>query len=156
MWYWILWLLIAIWVLLDAKKRRNNMIGWPIGTFLLGVIVLPVYLAKRNLKPNEVREGGTAWNVLKYFMVFWTLSIAASAVGALIDTGSMISESDDAAEQFGMPIGAGIGLVGLFIVWFIVALIALILGLFLRKSSVVEKGPTGKLAEQYGAESVQA
>jgi len=49
MWYWILWLLIAIWVLFDAKKRRNNMIGWPIGTFLLGVIVLPVYLAKRNL-----------------------------------------------------------------------------------------------------------
>lgn len=30
MWYWILYLLLAIWVLIDAKKRKNNFIVWAI------------------------------------------------------------------------------------------------------------------------------
>jgi hypothetical protein len=59
MWYFVLYAIFAVWVFIDAKKRMNHMVGWPLATFILGPLVLPVYFAKRNLKESEVREGGT-------------------------------------------------------------------------------------------------
>jgi hypothetical protein len=146
MWYLILWLLIALWVLFDARKRRNNFIGWAIGTFLLGPIVMSIYLAKRNLKENEVREGGTGWNILKYFTLYWTISMAVVAIAGMIGAGSVFNSAENELEQAGAIIGAGIGLSMIFFLWLIVAVIALVLGFFLKKSSVIEKGPTGPLA----------
>jgi len=148
MWYWILWVILAVWTFIDAKKRNNNAIGWAIGTLLVGPIVLPVYFAKRYLKVNEVREGGTAWNVLKNFTLYWTLTMLVVGIAGAIGAGGVINESQSGAEQAGAIIGAGIGLTMLFILWLVVAVVALILGFFLKKSSIVEKGPTGKLAEQ--------
>ena len=40
--------LIAIWVYNDAQRRGMNGIGWAIGTFLLCVIFLPLYLIIRK------------------------------------------------------------------------------------------------------------
>ncbi|WP_256760296.1 hypothetical protein [Cohnella sp. WQ 127256] len=147
MWYWILWVILAAWTFFDAKKRSNNVIGWPIGTLLIGPIVLPVYFAKRYLKVNEVREGGTAWNVLKNFALYWTLTMLVVGVAGAIGAGGVISDAANDAEQAGAVIGAGIGLTMIFIMWLVVVIVALILGFFLKKSSIVEKGPTGKLAE---------
>jgi len=45
-----------------------------------------------------------------------------------------------------VAIGATIGLGIIFLLWFIFLVVALVLGLFLKKSSIVEKGPTGPLA----------
>jgi hypothetical protein len=148
MWYWILWIILAVWTFFDAKKRHNNAIGWAIGTLLVGPIVLPVYFAKRYLRVNEVREGGTAWNVLKNFSLYWTLTMFIVGVAGAIGAGGVISGAEDGAEQAGAVIGAGIGLTMIFILWLVVVVIALILGFFLKKSSIIEKGPTGKLAEQ--------
>lgn len=39
---------IAIWVYKDAEARGMNGIGWAIGTFLLCIIVLPIYLLSRK------------------------------------------------------------------------------------------------------------
>jgi hypothetical protein len=39
---------IAFYVYQDAKKRGMNAIGWAIGTFLLCIIFLPVYLIMRK------------------------------------------------------------------------------------------------------------
>jgi hypothetical protein len=48
---------IAFWVYTDAKKRPMNAVGWAIGTFLLCIVILPLYLIMR--KP-EIGAGGLA------------------------------------------------------------------------------------------------
>ena len=119
MWYFIIFGLLAIWVGFDASRRQlgaAKAILWAIGTFLLGVIVVPIYIAKRPLKPNEVREGGFAWNVLKNFALTWTIlmvAISISAIGAAAGT----DVSSD-AEAAGAAIGTGIVIVLLAVVWF--------------------------------------
>ncbi|ALS26863.1 hypothetical protein IJ21_14590 [Paenibacillus sp. 32O-W] len=148
MWYWILWGILAVWTFFDARKRKNNAIGWTIGVFLIGPIALPIYFAKRNLKDKEIREGGTAWNVLKNFALFWTLTMAVIIVAGMMSAGEVIDDATNGAEQAGAIIGAGLGVTMLIVIWFIIMVIALILGFFLKKSSIVEKGPTGQLAAQ--------
>jgi hypothetical protein len=41
-------LAIAYWVYQDAEKRGMSGIGWGIGTFLLCIIFLPLYLIMRK------------------------------------------------------------------------------------------------------------
>jgi len=40
--------LIAYWVYKDAGKRGMNALGWAIGTFVVCVIVFPLYLIMRK------------------------------------------------------------------------------------------------------------
>lgn len=105
----------------------------------------PFYFAKRNLKSGQVREGGTAWNVLKYFALFWTITIAVVGVAGFGSASAVVSNSTNGFEQAGAVIGTGIGLALLLPLWFFPMVFALILGAFLKKSSVVENGPTGEL-----------
>lgn len=150
MWYFILFGLLALWIGFDASRRNlgaAKAILWAIGTLLLGVIVVPVYLAKRPLKANQVREGGLAWNVLKNFALTWTILIIAisiSVIGAAI--GETTVNSD--AEAAGAAIGVSIVVVILAIVWFFPMVGAIVLGFFLKNSAIVERGPTGPLAQE--------
>lgn len=41
-------LLIAIWVAMDANKRGMNGVLWAIGVFLLCIVFLPIYLIVRK------------------------------------------------------------------------------------------------------------
>jgi len=147
MWYFVLYAIFAIWVFADAKKRMNHVVGWPLATFLLGPIVLPFYFAKRNLKEGEVREGGTGWNVLKNFALFWTITMVVAGIAGMVSVSDVVQQAGSEAEQAGVAIGATLGLGMIFGLWFIVLVAALVLGLFLKKSSIVEKGPTGPLAK---------
>lgn len=151
--YLILYLITAIWVFFDARKRQNHVIVWPLASALgFGLIALPLYFAKRNLREGEIRKGGTAWNVLKNFAIFWTLTILAVALVGLIGLGAVVQQGANEYEQAGAAIAAGIGAAFGFgmiaALWFIVFAGALVLGFFLRKSRIVEKGPTGPLATQ--------
>ena len=146
MWYLIVDALLAVWVFFDATKRKNHIIGWPLVTVILGPIALPVYLAKRHLKEGEIREGGTAWNVLKNFVLFWTLTLAVFAFADFVSVANFTLQTTNEAAQVGAAIGGVLGLGFIGFIWFIVTIAALVLGLFLKKSSVVEKGPTGPLA----------
>ena len=148
MWYFVLYLLFAVWVFTDAKKRMNHPIGWPVATLVLGPIVLPVYFAKRNLKAGEVREGGTGWNVIKNFALFWTLTIAMGVMAGLVNIGQTVDPSATHAQKAGAALGATLGVGMIFVLWLVVLIAALILGLFLKKSSIVEYGPTGALAQE--------
>ena len=87
-WYFLLYAILAVYVLVDAGKRHNSRTGWPVATLLLGPVVLPVYFAKRHLKKGEVREGGTGWNVLKNFALMWTLTMAVAGVAGMGNRGS--------------------------------------------------------------------
>jgi hypothetical protein len=147
MWYLVVYAACAAWVFFDAGRRQNNRILWPLATVVLGPIILPIYLAKRNLREGEVREGGTAWNVLRNFAILWTVTMAAAGIAGLVSAGSMVGETADEFEQAGAAIGTVLGLGMIAGLWFIVLVGALVLGLFLKKSSVVERGPTGPLAE---------
>ena len=146
MWYFITYALLAVWVFFDATKRKNHIIGWPLVTIILGPIALPVYLSKRHLKEGEIREGGTAWNVLKNFVLFWTLTLAVFAFADFVSVANFTLQSTNGAAQVGAAIGGVLGLGFIGFIWFIVSIAALVLGLILKKSSIVEKGPTGPLA----------
>lgn len=144
--YLLVYTAIAIWVFRDAKKRRINGMPWAICTVILGPTVVPVYLAKRPLKEGEVREGGLAWNILKNFALFWTLTILVIGIAGMANAADVAKEAHSDAEKAGAGCGimAGIGM--LIALWVIPMGGALILGAFLKKSSVIEKGPTGPLA----------
>ncbi|NMB85702.1 MAG: hypothetical protein A4E44_00473 [Methanosaeta sp. PtaB.Bin018] len=142
-WYFLVYTLIAAWVFMDAKKRGNNAPAWAIATIVVGVLAVPFYLARRYLLDGEVREGGFSWNVLRYFALFWTVTMAiilVTSIGAL-SSGAPASGND--YEEAGYAIGATIGIGMILGIWFIGAVGALVLGMFLKKSSIVERGPTG-------------
>ena len=148
MWYWLLYGVLAVWVLGDGAARKANGILWAVGTLLLGPLILPVYLAKRPLKSGEVREGGTAWNVLKNFAILWTVLMAIVAVMSLMAVSQHTLKAQGGAEQAGAALGTvlGLGVIGAF--WFFPMVGALMLGLMLKKSSVVERGPgTSEIAQ---------
>ena len=141
-WYFILYALVAIWVYLDAKKRGNNAQLWGIATVVLGVIIAPYYLAKRYLLAGEVREGGVAWNVLRYFALFWTLTMAIVTIGAM-SSGAPVS--DNRFAMMGAAIGTALVVGVLLAIWFMILVGALALGIFFKQSSVIENGPTGPM-----------
>ena len=150
MWYVIIFGLLTLYVVFDGNKRNlgaAKTILWAIGTFLLGVIVVPIYLAKRPLKANEVREGGFAWNVLKNFALTWTILIFAIGITAIGGAASQTNVNSD-AEAAGAVIGMGISVVIFAIVWFFPMVGALLLGYFLKNSAIVERGPTGPLEQE--------
>lgn len=145
MWYLILYGILAIWAFVDAKKRQANAILWAAGTLLLGPIILPFYFAKRPLKAGEVREGGTAWNVLKNFAIFWTILMVVAAIWGMVAVSEHSSTLQSEAEKAGAAIGTALGLGMIAALWFFPFIGAVVLGLILKKSSIVEKGPSGSL-----------
>jgi hypothetical protein len=125
-------------------------VAWTLGTLFVGPILLPIYLSKRPLKTCEVREGGTAWNVLKNFAILWTIVMAVAAFSALSTMGHLATSYQSDAERAGAGIGMFLGLGLLGVAWFVPTLGSALLGFLLKKNSVVEQGPTGPL---FGADS---
>lgn len=60
---WIGLILISLWVYQDAERRGNNATTWALGTFLLVIIVLPLYLLMRNEEQDHHQDGrhGISW-----------------------------------------------------------------------------------------------
>jgi len=148
-WYFIIFGLLTVWAAIDAYSRKLGAAKtalWAIGTFLLGVIVLPIYFAKRPLKANQVREGGFAWNVLKNFALTWTILMVAISISAISAAAGTNVKSG--AEAAGAAVGMVIVIVTLAAVWFFPMVGAIVLGFFLKNSAIVERGPTGPLAQE--------
>ena len=149
MWYVIIFGLLTLYVVIDGSRRNlgaAKTILWAIGTFLLGVIVLPLYFAKRPLRANEVREGGFAWNILKNFALTWTILMVAISITAI--SAASQTNVNSGAEAAGAALGMGIVIVILAVLWFVPMVGAIVLGFFLKNSAIVERGPTGPLAQE--------
>ncbi len=146
MWALLLSVVFGIWVFIDARVRENHSIGWPVLTFILGpVIALPFYFACRNLKAGEIREGGTGWNVIKNFALIWTLFIVFIILVVFLGGLGFSSLSEGGADQAVVIVGLmAFGFI-MMAIWFCVAVPMLVLGLLIKQSSVVERGPTGPL-----------
>jgi len=117
-----------------------------LGTLLLAFVIVPVYFASRPLRGGETREGGTAWNVLRNFAITWTLIMAVVTVMSLFSAADAVGPLQSDAEKAGAGIGMMLGMMILGAFWFFPMVGAVVLGFILRKSSVVERGPTGPLA----------
>jgi len=115
-----------MWVLFDGHRRKTNAIAWAIGTFAIGPIIFPIYIAKRPpLKVGDFREGGTSqyslnslkriaffwtivvWNILLVFAGIWREKPAANAVNetpeyklAVYSGKDYISQDDDNVDRF--------------------------------------------------------
>ena len=126
--------ILAIFVFFNAKKRKNNIVLWPIGTFVFWPLILPFYMAKRNLLPNEKREGGSGWNVCKYFILTWTGFIAILFIAGLFNVADSATKVESDAEAVGASIGILLGAGLYFIVWILPVIVSLILGLILKKN----------------------
>jgi hypothetical protein len=135
-------LLCSIWAYRDAGLRGNAALKWSVATVLLGPLTLPFYLSSRNLREGEVREGGRAWNVLKHFAIYWTATIAIATLSGLSGVSDTAAQASSDAEKAGVAIGATIGLGLMFFLWFLPFVGSVLLGLLLKKSAIVERGPT--------------
>jgi len=138
--YFLFYLGVAVWILFDSSKRNFFGLPWAIATFLLGPFVAPVYLSKRTLKTGETRSGGLAWNLAKYFALFWTATVAVIFLADNIDASTSITIRDN-TDKAATAIAFFVVVVLYFVIWLIPVAVALTTGFLLKKSSVVEEGP---------------
>ena len=139
-------LVVALWVGRDASMRKTQTTPflWGLGVFLFLIAFLPLYFAKRPLKAGEVRSGGEGWNFMKNLAITFTVCAPVAVFLGLIASAPEVTSAEDAVAT----IVALVLIVGFL--WLIFAGGALGLGFILKKSSVVERGPTGALAQSSG------
>jgi hypothetical protein len=152
MWYFIIFGIIALWVFIDAKERKSDPALYTFLTLIIGIIALPIYLANRNLKPGEIREGGRGWNIMKNFIILWSILCVIWGLYGVVLMDEYIGGASGGAEEVGAFLGVTLGFGMIFGVWLIFTVGALVIGLLIKKSSVVERGPTGELALDEGYE----
>ena len=140
MWYLLLAAAVSTWVFVDARARKGNAAGWTLATFFLMVVALPYYFAKRSLRAGEVREGGTAWNFLRAFAILWTVTVAIAAAALIMA---------------GPSLGTMLGLSMIGPLWFFPMIGAVVLGLLLKKNTIIEHGPTDSLLPSSGSSTTE-
>ena len=104
-------------------------------------LALPIYLATRPLKNGEVREGGTAWNVLKNFAYVWTFVTAFAVITAFMAVEKLNYSLTTDVERATNWAGEIRGLSVTLALWFVLSGGAVMLGFSLKKDSVIETGP---------------
>jgi hypothetical protein len=142
--YLLLNLGLAAWMYRDGTRRYFPIVPWCLAAVPLGWLMLPLYLARRPLREGEEREGGAAWDALKNFCLVWTLTMFVAAVGRMGNAWSPPEAAWDAGQAV-RAIGAALGQGSILVLWFVPLVGAALLGALLKKSSVVERGPTGYL-----------
>ena len=144
-------LVLAVWVGRDASRRQTQTASflWGLGVLLVWILFLPLYLTKRPLKTGEVRSGGGGWNFMKYLAITVTVYVPIVTVLGLSDVAARATSVEEAVAL----VVVVVLLIGL--VWVIFAGGVLLIGLVLKKSSVIERGPTGTLAQASGGQSAK-
>lgn len=133
---------VATWTIMDSRKRGKFAWGYAIGSaLLLWWACLPFYLAGRKLLPGETREGGYGWNACKFFMLTWSALLGYCMIlGMMAISEQLDGRAMSGAQSAGAAIGVGLGMGIYFCLWIGVIIPAGIIGLLLKKNSIVEKG----------------
>jgi hypothetical protein len=145
-------IVLAVWTFRDAKRRQTQTapVWWSLGVLFVSAVFFPLYLAKRPLKASEVREGGLGWNFLKYFAIYFTAIVPLATVSVAFE--SAAEEANTSEEAIGWVVAT---IVMGAIMWLVVAGIALVLGFILKNDALIERGPTGPLAQASGCPSTE-
>lgn len=148
--FFVVWGLACLGVTGDAinRKLKERAVIWFVGSFLLGPFILPHWFASRPLKKGETREGGWAWNFLKNIAILWSvlcLLLGIYMLQALNDQEPPPSMTG--SQETDTAIGMLMSLFAVGLIWIVPMIVAMVLGYFLKNSSVIEKGPTGPLAK---------
>lgn len=148
----------AVYTFFDSKKRGGPNIGFIIGNAIpvVGVFVIPFYLAQRPLIDSEVRHGGTGWNVCRYFALIWTIAMVLATATGMDRAGKSMENIDSDAGLVGATIGTGIGLGLLFCVWISGSGGALLIGLMLKNSAIVEQAKPAAIARAINTKPITA
>ena len=143
-------IVLAVWTFRDAKRRQTHTAPflWSLGVLFFSAVFFPLYLAKRPLKSSELREGGLGWNFLKYFAIYFTVIMPLATVAVAFE--SVAEEATTSEEAVAWVVST---IVMGAIMWLVVVGIALVLGLILKNDAVIERGPTGSLAQVSGWQS---
>jgi hypothetical protein len=144
-------LALAVWVGRDASRRQTQTAPflWGLGVFLFWLLVFPLYLAKRPLKAGEVRSGGGGWNFMKNLAIAVTVYVPVVVILGLSDIVAQATSSEEVVALivfFVLLVGS---------MWLVFAGGVLVIGLILKRSSTIERGPTGTLAQASGRQSAQ-
>jgi hypothetical protein len=144
-------LVLAVWVIWDAGRRQTQTAPflWGLGVLLFWILFFPLYLAKRPLKAGEVRSGGRVWNFMKNLAIVVTVYVPIVMVLGLSEVAAQATSVEEAVAL----VVIFVLLMGL--IWLIFAGGLLVVGVILKKSSVVERGPTGTLTQASGGHSVK-
>ena len=142
-------LALAVWVGRDASRRQSQTAPflWALGVFLFWLLFFPLYLAKRPLKAGEVRSGGRGWNFMKNLAIAVTVYVPVVVILGLSDIAVQATSSEEVVALivfFVLLVGS---------MWLVFAGGVLVIGLILKKSSTIERGPTGTLAQASGRQS---
>jgi hypothetical protein len=140
-------IVLAVWTFRDAKRRQTQTAPflWSLGVLFFSAIFFPLYLAKRPLRDGEVRKGGLGWNFLKNFAIYFTAIMPLATVAVAFE-----SVAEEATTSEGAVAWVVSTVVMGTIMWVVVAGIALVLGLILKNDAIIERGPTGSLAQVSG------
>ena len=56
----LLWLILVLWVLINANLRKNNVVGWTVLALLTGPFVIPFVTDRPNGATHD-RHNGATW-----------------------------------------------------------------------------------------------
>lgn len=134
----------AIGVYVDAFRRRSHFpLLWALGSYLLCVIVIPLWFAVRPLYDGETRRGGRLHNAIN---VFGSLCVMFVMLGVTVEI----------ARRIGLVVTGQRGvlrtLFGMwrfgFMNWVILGIAGFVfatLSALTNKADAIERGPTGRL-----------
>ncbi|HNS09270.1 MAG TPA: hypothetical protein PKN29_06195 [Candidatus Ozemobacteraceae bacterium] len=117
---WPRWVraIATIWVAWDSRQRKNLDWFWVLVIFLLGPLLLPLYLATRPLLKSEKRVGGLFWNLLVSCETLFTWLAGLAAAAVFVENVSMpydknLAEVKRAEIKAGSLIGVALFIVAL-------------------------------------------
>lgn len=129
----LLFALPPAFVIWDARRRGSRaVLPWTTGVLITSLLGLPIYLANRPLLPGETRQGGHAWDAIRWYGIAWTVLCAVIAAVSW----------QSAATTFQSPSAGALFLMTFVIVWVIPMGLAALLGHFVKQPGIVERGPS--------------
>lgn len=141
-------LLLGGYIGVDARKRKASYFWiWTLGGAVAGLFLLPVWWALRPLWPGEVRRGGTPHLLLKHYALVWLVAGLLSIVLALALGIYESQQAGTESEAGWVVLSSGLEVIGSGCYWIVPSVLAYVAAVFARED-VVERGPTGPLADQ--------
>lgn len=140
--YWLLSLALAVWTLVDGRRRhlRPLPLGlWALGAALAWPITIPLWVATRPLRPGERRAGGRPWVALRAVALTWSTIMALAILAGCLSVATAAQPATEAGRA-GYALGAAAAMLALAALWFFVMVALLLVGFFLRDPGKVEVG----------------